>query len=213
MGYSRVIYVDNDICFFSSADFLFESLKNSRLLLTPHYYSISVWQEQNWLEANFRVGLYNAGFIGANLNAIPILDWWANCCLYNVKKSAWRGLFDDQKYLDLVPVSFEGVEIVRHKGCNVAGWNLEVCTRSSAGNKEIFLDGVWPLVFVHFAKITYRQILNGSDKLLTAHLHEYSTMLKKHKHDYLPENELKRGLNDYLLYFRHIIWRIARLFE
>src|SRR5690606_26075348 len=80
-GFDQVIYVDNDIYFFNSPQFLFDKLNSSNFILTPHFYPSNPMQSQNWLEANFRVGLFNAGFFGANQNAKPILEWWANCCL------------------------------------------------------------------------------------------------------------------------------------
>src|SRR5690606_13445248 len=77
--YDQLIYVDNDIYFFNSPDFLFEKLNHSNFLLTPHFYKADPTTEQDWLEANFRVGLYNAGFFGVNKNGIEILDWWIQC--------------------------------------------------------------------------------------------------------------------------------------
>jgi hypothetical protein len=92
--YDKVVYVDNDICFFSSPAFIWEDLNQNDILLTPHHYPRSPEKDQNWLEANYKVGLYNAGFVAANKNAIEALQWWAGCCLYRCEKSWFRGLFD-----------------------------------------------------------------------------------------------------------------------
>ena len=67
--YGKVIYVDNDIYFFNDFKFLDEALEKNNILLTPHFYPSSPKNDQTWLEANFRLGLYNAGFIGVNKNA------------------------------------------------------------------------------------------------------------------------------------------------
>ena len=212
-GYERVIYVDNDICFFSSPDFLFDALGEASVLLTPHHYPRDPGRQQNWLEANYRVGLYNAGFVGVSGDAADALEWWAACCLYNIRKSAWRGLFDDQKYLDLMPVAFPGVRVLDHKGCNVAGWNTEVFARSLGPDGNLLIDGKWPLVFVHFASLTFRQILQGNDPLLEAPLRQYVHELRALRPSYAEQNEIKRTWKDYPLYLRHIRWRIIRLFE
>lgn len=211
-GYEKVIYVDNDIFFFSSGDFLFDELEEAAILLTPHFYPISPDKDQNWLEANFRVGLYNAGFIAASKQAIPALEWWASCCLYNVKQAAWRGLFDDQKYLDLLPVIFDNVKLLKHKGCNLAGWNIARCGRETI-NDKLIIDGEWSLVFVHFTKLTFSNILSGKDNHLSGFMREYVDSLKIWKPDYCISLDMKRSYRDYLLYFRHIKWLFIRMFE
>ena len=211
-GYEKVIYVDNDICFFSPADFLFDELDGTSIMLTPHFYPITAYKNQNWLEANYRVGLYNAGFIGATAKGLPALEWWASCCLYNIKQSAWRGLFDDQKYLDLLPVVYEDVKILKHKGCNVAGWNIDMCPRVEV-NGQVYIDGKWPIVFIHFTSLTFRNILSGTDMGLSGYLDEYVDSLKKEYPQFSAPLQLKRSFKDYLLYFRHIRWRITRFFE
>ena len=149
---NEVIYVDNDIYFYNDFSFLFHELKTNNILLTPHFYKINTFEDQNWLEANFRVGLYNAGFIGVNQQAILALNWWANCCLYNVKKVFWRGLFDDQKYLDLFPILFDKVKIIKEKGCNLAGWNYLNYHLKRESNGDLVIDDIDKLIFIHFAE-------------------------------------------------------------
>lgn len=213
--YDRVIYVDNDICFFSSPDFLFGLLNDEHTygLLTPHFYSADPEKETHWLEANFRVGLYNAGFVAVSRKALPALEWWAKCCLYSIRQAAWRGLFDDQKYLDLMPVLFTGVQVLGHKGCNVAGWNPELCARSVDANGNLLLDERFPLVFIHFAPLTFRRILQGEDPLLFPYMHRYEALLKERNPRFSAEGEAGLRLKDYLSFFRYIYWRIVRLFE
>lgn len=212
-GYEKVVYVDNDICFFSSADFLYERLENASVLLTPHHYPFDPIDKPNWLEANFRVGLYNAGFVGVSTKGRKAMEWWAGCCLYNVKQSAWRGLFDDQKYLDLLPIIFEGVEVTSHKGCNVAGWNLDVSRRVKNAEGEATIDGKWPIVFIHFAATTFRQVLAGNDTALAPYLQRYTQALQTQNPSYSEQRELVRKTSDYLLYLRYILWRITRALE
>lgn len=174
-----VIYIDNDIFFYNNYTFLFDLLKQHSFLLTPHYYRNDPRSHQNWFEANFRVGLYNAGFVGASQSAAAGLNWWANCCLYRCEKSAFRGLFDDQKYLDLLPVMDEKAHILRHKGCNVAGWNIETCKRLLVG-KEVLIDGIFPIIFIHFNNTTIREIANGNDALLAEYFEKYFQNLIKY---------------------------------
>ncbi|MEZ4915867.1 MAG: glycosyltransferase [Chitinophagales bacterium] len=173
----QVIYVDNDIFFFNDFKFLFKLLKTHTVLLTPHHYKYNPEKEQNWLEANFRVGLYNAGFVGVNQNAEKVLEWWAKACLYRCEKNYFRGLFDDQKYLDLFPIIEENTHIVRHKGCNVAGWNSEI-NKIDIVNGKILIANTFSLIFYHFNDYSLQMIDKESPVFKN-----YIAALKKYKSD------------------------------
>lgn len=201
----RIIYLDNDLFFYFDCSFLFDLLKQHAFLLTPHHYKNTPKRDQNWFEANFRVGLYNAGFVGASAKAISTLQWWADCCAYRCEKSAIRGLFDDQKYLDLVPVLEETAHIIRHKGCNVAGWNTEVCRRETV-NGQVLIDGKFPIVFIHFNDTAIREIINGSDAVLMNYYRNYVHALKKYKSD-LTEQHLvvPQRISDRV---KFVVWKV-----
>lgn len=205
-GSEKVIYIDNDIYFFQSPEFLFEKLEQSDFLLTPHFYPSDSTKNQNWLEANFRVGLYNAGFFGANQNAIPILEWWANCCLYAVKKSYWRGLYDDQKYLDLVPIKFENIEIIKNRGCNFAGWNCGQVELKTLEN-QLYANND-KLTFIHFAQLSMERFSQANSAVYPLYLN-YLTTLKKHKPNFnpTPKKITKLAIRNYLYYLRWLLVR------
>jgi hypothetical protein len=148
--------------------------------LTPHHYENNPLKNQNWLEATLKMGLYNAGFIASNKNGIKALDWWANCCLYRCEKNTWRGLWDDQKYLDLMPIAFENVKVLTHKGCNVAEWNKEVCKRTLVED-EILINEKYPIVFYHFNSFSVKGILKDENHILRKHFEAYFNNLKKYK--------------------------------
>jgi len=182
MPVDRLIYLDNDLFFFSDYEFLFELLEHHSFILTPHYYKNDPNNNQNWLEANFRIGLYNAGFVGANKQALKTLQWWADCCLYRCEKNSLRGMFDDQKYLDIIPIIEESACIIRHKGCNVAGWNTEICSRKIVDNR-IRIDGKFDIIFIHFNENTIREIVRGSDFILFNYYRAYIETLKRFRRD------------------------------
>lgn len=202
--YSKVIYVDNDIFFFNDFSFLFEKLEKKAVLLTPHFYEANTQKNQNWLEANFRVGLYNAGFIGVNSKAIPFLNWWANCCLYNIKKAYWRGLFDDQKYLDLVPVLFDDVEIIKHRGCNLAGWNFTNYPHELAKNNTT-------LIFIHFAELSLIEFSKPENYWYKSYI-KYVDSLKKYYPNYLFKRKIFNK-NTVINYQYFLIWKFCVFFE
>ncbi|MEX0813974.1 MAG: hypothetical protein WD048_17280 [Chitinophagales bacterium] len=201
----KVIYVDNDIAFFGAFNFLFKELSNYNVLLTPHNYSRDPLENQNWLEANFRVGLYNAGFVAVNKNAISAIEWWAGCCLYRCQKNYMRGLFDDQKYLDLIPIIEPKTKVLEHKGCNLAGWNLDICRRGEH-NGKVLINGQWPVVFIHFNPTTLQCFYEDKDPHLMPCFNSYSEMLKK----YNVDSDLKQEAfkETYIQKIKLLIWRL-----
>ena len=203
----KVIYLDNDICLFGAFDFLFALLDKHSFLLTPHHYSRDPQKEQNWFEANFRVGLFNAGFVAVSRTAGDSLRWWAEACAYRCEKSALRGLFDDQKYLDLIPVMDENAFILRHRGCNVAEWNRAEIPRTQKPDGSVWLADKYPLIFIHFNHTTIRAIHYGLEPCLTKYLDSYLSLLKKYKPSVQAEQMIRTdSLIDKMKYY---IWKIA----
>jgi len=173
----KVIYIDNDIYFYNNFNFIWEELKDNNVLLTPHYYPFDPLENQNWFEANFRVGLYNAGFFAANKDSKKVLNWWSEACLYRMEKNYFRGLFDDQKYLDLIPNIFPKIKVLKHQGCNVAEWNNKTLER--AKNKHnIIINNKFPLIFYHYNNYSVQKILEDETHILRECFHNYFENLK-----------------------------------
>lgn len=206
----KVIYIDNDIFFYSDPGFLFDELTHHSVLLTPHFYPADPTKNQNWLEANLRVGLFNAGFFAVNRNATEILAWWAECCMYKLTKSTSRGLFDDQKYLDILPVKFEGVKILKHKGCNLAGWNA---TEYSLVNQptDLTIEGLTPIVFIHFADLSMRLFSHQTSNLFTNY-QSYINALRKYKSDYVFKRNYF-SVYQITSFINYLIWKIKRMMD
>ena len=171
-----ILYVDNDIAFFDSYAFLFEKLKSNRVLLTPHWRNMDPEKYEDGFVNNFLDGLYNGGFFAAAQGAGDVLDWWAKVNLFHCVKDKPGGFFVDQRYLDLIPVRFTGVEVLRHQGCNVAFWNQIDCKRGWKDGK-IVINGEWPVVFLHLTNDLIRDIKDGKDPLLLPFLEEYERWL------------------------------------
>jgi hypothetical protein len=185
-GYEKVVFTDPDTFYFSDYTFLFNELDDNSILLTPHWRGVS--PEKN--EANFNLqfvgGLYNAGFIGVHKRAKAVMDWWAEMCLYKCEKDFENGHYVDQTYLNLMPVYFDKVKILKHQGCNVANWNQQVCKRSEIDDRVVIND-IWELVFIHFTTSTIRGILYQGDSSLKPHLEEYMSALEKSGIELIPE--------------------------
>jgi len=149
--------VDNDIVFFHDPTFLFEELKDASILLNPHWRIIEPDIDADWFLVNFRDGVYNGGFVGASQQGREALQWWARCCAFACEKDYKRGLFDDQKYLDLMPASFTKVKILQHRGCNVAYWN-QFENERTMHNGQVMINDMWPVVFVHYTDDLFKSI-------------------------------------------------------
>jgi hypothetical protein len=172
LHFDSAIYLDNDIYFFENSDFLFEQLSTKSFLLCPHWRISDPEVDRDWFETNFKDGAFNGGIVGATQKGIEIIKWWAKACSHACEKNLHRGLFDDQKYLDLIPAIFDDVAIIRHRGCNVAYWNRWENKRSIRQGK-VFINEKWPVVFVHFTKELDNAIESGSENSLKDYWEQY----------------------------------------
>lgn len=149
-----VIYLDPDIVVFSSLDDLKEELRMADGLLTPH--QVEPESDPQAVIDNeicsLKHGVYNIGFLALNHNpgGLSVAKWWKQRLLDHCFADIPNGLFTDQKWCDLIPCFFPGVRIYRHKGCNVATWNLTHRDVVIKENGMLFVNDV-PLVFYHFS--------------------------------------------------------------
>jgi hypothetical protein len=177
-GADKVIYVDCDIHFYSDYGFLFDELEQSNVLLTPHWRSSDpIADEFNFLQL-YIYGLYNGGFVGVNSKAVAALEWWANANLFICEVNASKGQYVDQTHLNLLPIYFDKIVSLKHRGCNVAGWNLLECKRTLDADGTVLINYEWPIVFIHYSESTVHFINIGEDELLLPHMTVYTKRVK-----------------------------------
>ena len=70
-------------------------------------------------------GAYNLGFLAVSRaeNSARFLQWWAERLFLYCYDDKSRGIFTDQKWIDLVP-SFFDCHILKHHGYDFATWSL-----------------------------------------------------------------------------------------
>lgn len=168
---SNAIYLDPDLYLLRPLFHVTSALEGgASAVLTPHLNDPMVDDGKLPDELTImRSGVYNCGFvaIGHTAEAERLVDWWADKLEFACYADPAAGLFTDQKWVDLVPGMFSGVEILRHDGYNVAYWNL--AQRRIAGEgTNARVNGV-PLHFLHFSGV----VLDKPD-LFSKHQNRFS---------------------------------------
>lgn len=208
-SYEKVIYVDADIFFISDYDFLFTHLDHSGVLLTPHWSDTNPAVMEDSLIHLMRNGLFNAGFVGANRDGLPAMQWWAEACHFSMARQEELGIFSDQKHLDILPVEFPVTEILQHRGCNLACWNTTSNKRALV-NGKLLINGKYEGVFIHFTPDTIKHILNGNDYQLAGYLEEYRAIFRStgsDLQDFLRDMDLDKKNNVFKKVKRRLLIR------
>ena len=148
-----VLYFDPDIVLFSRLDDLVERLMAASIVLTPHQARPEATLERivdNEI-GSLKWGIFNLGFIGVRNcpSGRAFADWWAHRLRHFCFDRLEQGLFTDQKWINHVPVFFDGVEILRQPRFNVATWNVTTRELTGEAPDAVRVDGE-PLGFYHF---------------------------------------------------------------
>lgn len=121
-----VIYFDPDIIVFQPLTGLSNSLTTNSLVLTPHTIAPTPdWETPNE-QHHLNTGIFNLGFIGLRNDetAQQFVAWWQQRLTYECRIDLCEGLFVDQQWVNFAPVYHDNVLIEKHKGYNVAYWNV-----------------------------------------------------------------------------------------
>jgi hypothetical protein len=123
-GVQSAIYLDPDTELFASLNEISDLAAHHGIVLTPHFrHPIPrdglLPGEQEILIS----GTYNLGFIAVGQNAHAFLDWWQERLLTDCRVDIARGLFVDQRWIDLAVLYFRH-HVLGDDGFNVAYWNL-----------------------------------------------------------------------------------------
>ncbi|MEA2570718.1 MAG: hypothetical protein QOI24_2719 [Acidobacteriota bacterium] len=151
-GYDRVVYFDPDIFVYSPLAELDTAPPETFITLTPHLTGSISGDEHPSERSILLAGSYNLGFLAVTRHPhlARFLAWWQQKLEYQCVVDPARGLFVDQRWMDLVPGLFPDVRVLRHDGWNVAYWNLEQRTVVAEPGGEITVNGA-PLRFYHFS--------------------------------------------------------------
>lgn len=185
----KVFYFDPDMVVFSRLDELEQALSDCSLVLTPHLTDPDTTDMgilDNELSSLLH-GVFNLGFIG--VRNVPegrrFANWWSSRLKKYCHDDLPRGIFTDQKWVDLAPCFFDGVKILRSPAFNVATWNI--ANRKATGS---LADGIYvngePLGFYHFSgfdsgdQITMLERYGGDSPVLYALRDWYIAECERH---------------------------------
>merc|ERR1711974_246102 len=129
-GYDHVMFLDPDVAVFDDLSPLLEILESKDIILTPHQLTpeekndkTAIWDNEL---CSLTHGVYNLGFVAVNAKGegYRFAKWWADRLYQYCREDIPNGMFTDQRWCDLVPAFFDGVQVLRDPGYNVASWNL-----------------------------------------------------------------------------------------
>lgn len=147
-----IVFLDPDIMVYSPFTELEKELESSDIIIIPHFITPlnddKLQAEEDFLNS----GLYNLGFIAIKNTGVgcKMIDWWAERLRYKAYIDFKRGLFNDQIWINFVPLFFNHVKIFTHPGYNMAYWNLHERYLSKKVEKYYINDN-YPLIFYHFS--------------------------------------------------------------
>jgi glycosyltransferase involved in cell wall biosynthesis len=149
LGAPHVLFLDPDIWIFSALDDIADLAAKHSIVLTPHTTRPMPRDGQKPNEADvLTAGAYNLGFLGLGPGSNEFIEWWWHRLRRDCLIDPQRGLFIDQRWMDLVPGYFSNY-IVRDETVNVAYWN--VYDRKLAAIDGRYLVNGKPLRFFHFS--------------------------------------------------------------
>ena len=155
-GNGKIAYIDPDIAILNPLDPIEKWLDEYGILLTPHlldYTNNPQSIQDNEIMGTMRHGTFNLGFLAVNStiqDGRRFIDWWADRLMQYCYADYERGLFTDQKWVDLAPSFFESLLVIHDPGYDVASWNLDCREVSFNEQGQLVVNGSYPLRFYHF---------------------------------------------------------------
>ena len=143
----KFVYLDPDVLVYGEFVELNRLLDNHSIVLAPHLLRPGNIDMEI---SSLAHGSYNLGFLALSRsdNARDFLKWWADRLFLFCYDDKARGIFTDQKWIDLAP-SFFDVHILKHHGYDFATWSL-LGSDLHARDDGYLVNGD-PLRFIHFS--------------------------------------------------------------
>lgn len=176
-GFQNIVYQDPDTVLYSRLTELEEEMLTHPIVLTPHV-SVPAKDTDDLLDGEMlgclRHGVFNLGFLALTREGEgPLfLQWWLDRCREYCFDDNQRGLFTDQKWIDLAPCFFQTLKVLRLPSYNVATWNLYYRTVARRADGVITVNEAYPLRFYHFSGFD----IGTHEHMLTKHDADNATL-------------------------------------
>lgn len=144
----KFVYLDPDVLVYSDLSELEALLDRESIVLCPHLLRPGNIDMEI---SSLAHGSYNLGFLAVSRsdNSRAFLQWWADRLFLYCYDDKSRGIFTDQKWIDLAP-SFFDVHILKHHGYDFATWSLLGSDLRPGAGGGYMANGD-PLRFIHFS--------------------------------------------------------------
>ncbi|MGM0944155.1 MAG: glycosyl transferase [Bacteroidota bacterium] len=148
----QIIYLDPDIVLYRPLYHVTEALKTHSVVLTPMFCEAPAETSLDELVA-LRHGMFNLGFIALRHSheSNRLIQWWKARLRTHCLIDKPRGIFVDQKWMDLAPLLFDEVFMLKHRGYNMAWWNFAERKLLDSGSDYSVNRPDQLLYFFHFS--------------------------------------------------------------
>ena len=142
-----VLYLDSDIRVYGPLD---GAVAGHGVVLTRHLLGPLPRDGRHPSEGDIlQAGVYNSGFLGASRDATGFLRWWAERLVEECTIDPARGLFVDQRWVELAPGLVPDAAVLRDPGVNAGFW--DVPNRPLTGGPGGYSVAGVPLRCFHFS--------------------------------------------------------------
>jgi hypothetical protein len=147
-------FLDSDIWVTAPLDPMFELLATPDVygLFTPHCLDPAPVALMEPVETSLqRFGIYNGGFLALKrtTEAHAFVQWFVprlrSLCFFMDHE-----VYVDQLWMNFLPELFPGIHSWKHRGANVAYWNIHERILTQSG--DVFRADGQPLLFAHFSR-------------------------------------------------------------
>jgi len=153
-----VVLLDADGCIYADLAPVAELAERHDVVLSPHSVdpyplhgvdaAAARWRRDSPDQIVFRAGVMNGGLVAVGRGGEPFLRWWSQRTRLRCVFDEQYGLLLCQPWLTLAIATFD-CAVLRDRGCNVAGWNLQARDVCWDGERPTIDGG--PLRHFHFA--------------------------------------------------------------
>jgi hypothetical protein len=137
LGFSRAVYLKQESLVLDDLTPVLDLLARHAIVLTPHVQRPIEGPDAVEREAVIlQAGVFNVGFLGvaARDSGRAFLEWWQDRLIEHCRRDVGAGMHFEQRWLEMAPIFFDGVHVIRDPAFNIGHWNLPEHAPQPAGD-------------------------------------------------------------------------------